>query len=111
MRMDVMYAGRYVCCGSVTAAPSMPDSRLCGGVLADLERLRQRATHDELLVFLLHVLDDLAVGERVTEAFRVWEVGAEHQAVGRQTDVEQSLRVGLVEDVAVDVALEHLERV
>ena len=55
------------------------------------------------------VLDDLAVGERIAEALGVREVGAEHQPIGGQAEVEETLRVGLVEDVHVDVPLEHLE--
>src|SRR5689334_9651083 len=70
-------------------------------VRADLERLGDGAAHDELLVFLREILDHLAVLQRVAHALGVREVGAEHQTVGRDPEVDQTLRVGLVEDVHV----------
>src|SRR5215510_6952795 len=76
---------------------------------SDVERHLERTAHDERLGLLRQVLDDLAVRERVGHALGVREVGAEHEVVGGQPEVEQTLRVWLVEDVEPDVALEDLE--
>ena len=37
------------------------------------------------------------------------KVGAEHEVIGRDVEVDQALEIGLVEDVEVDVAVEHLD--
>src|SRR3954451_12075712 len=87
-----------------TSTPVLPN-RLRGGVLPHLYRPGDGAAHDELLRILRHALDDLAVLQRVAHALRVREVGAEHEPVGGEADVEQALRVGFVEDVNIDVAL------
>ena len=55
--------------------------------------------------------DDLGVGERIGHALRVREVGAEHEVVDGDAEVDEALRVGLVEDVHPHVAVEHLDRV
>src|SRR4051794_30163857 len=93
-----------------TSTPVVPKG-LRVGVLPHLHRPGDGAAHDELLVLRGHGPDHLAVLQRIAHAFRVREVGTEHEPVGREPDVEQALRVGLVEDVDVDGALHRLERV
>src|SRR4051794_22951494 len=84
-----------------TSTPVLPNV-LRGGVLPHLHRSGDGAAHDELLGILCHALDHLAVLQRVAHALGVREVGPEHEPVGGEADVEQALRVGLVEDVQVD---------
>src|SRR5262245_56848853 len=95
--------------GAVVATSGSSVSAGSGGVLADLEGLGEGAAHDQLLGAGVEALHDLAVGQRVGHALGVGEVGAEHEPVSGQPEVEQALRIGLVEDVEVDVSLEHLE--
>ena len=53
----------------------------------------------------------LDVRQRVGHALGVREVGAEHEVVGRDAEVDEALRVGLVEHVHPHVAVEDLDRV
>src|SRR5262245_54307904 len=71
---------------SAVVATAAPSASVLGGVVADLERLGDGAAHDQGLVLVGESLHDLAVGERVGHAFRMREVGAEHQAVGRDAE-------------------------
>ena len=80
-------------------------------VLADPHGLVERATHDERLLLEREIFDDLGVGERIAHALGVREVGAEHDVVDRDPDVDQPLGVGLVERVHPHAPVEHLDGV
>ena len=53
----------------------------------------------------------VGVGERIAHALGVREVGAEHDVVDRDAEVDEALGVGLVEGVDPDVAVEDLDGV
>src|SRR5579884_3477555 len=81
------------------------------GVAADAHGLFDGPTHDVGLLLEGQVGHHLGVGQRVGHALGVREVRPEHDVVDRDAQVDQPLRVGLVERVDVDAAVERLHRV